>query len=224
MPVKRRKTSRRTARSASSSRASAAGAADALVALSRALRRVGARWYLFGAQAVALHGAARATQDIDVTVLGDFEVGELLEALRAEGIEPRLTDRKFLALTRVIPAVHRASGWGVDVVLGGAGLEELIAAGATPRRVGPATVPLLRLEHLLTLKLLAGRPRDLADASRLLQLHAGAVGLEEVRDLLRQLEQALAEDGLVARLEALVTAQPRRTLPARPPAPRPRRR
>jgi hypothetical protein len=210
MAVKRRKTSRRTGRSAGSSRASAAGAAEALVALSRALRRVRARWYLFGAQAVALHGAARATQDIDVTVLGDFELVDLLAALGKEGIEPRLADLEFLARTRVVPAVHRASGWGIDVVLGGAGLEELIAAQATPRRVGPATVPLLRLEHLLVLKLLAGRPRDLADASRLLQLHAGAVGLDEVRDLLRQLEQALAEDGLVARLEGLLPPAPSR--------------
>lgn len=132
------------------------------MAIARAMKRLGARWYLFGAQAVALHGAARATQDIDVTVLADFETKRLLAALKREGINPDFEDAAFIAQTRVVPAKHTAS-----------------------------------------VKVLANRPRDVADAARLLQLHRGAVNVGEVTDLLRQLELALAE---VARLEALLTA------------------
>lgn len=205
MPRPTRKTSKRTSGKAPGSRRSSTGSLEeALKAVGRAMKRVDARWYLFGAQAVALHGVPRTTQDIDVTVLVDSGTPALLEALRAEGITPRFDDDEFIAATRVIPADHLASGWKVDVVLGGPGLEEFIEAQALTRRVGRATVPLLRLEHLLTLKVLADRPRDLADVSRLLAVNRSTVKAPEVRELLRALEQALAEDGLVTRFDRLL--------------------
>jgi len=205
MPKMTRKTSRHTAARASGSGSSRPGRLDlALGAVGRAMRRLPARWYLFGGQAVALHGAPRATQDIDVTVLAEASVLEVLAALRAEGIVPRLEDPAFIATTRVIPAEHRASGWKVDVVLGSPGLEEVIASRAVTRRVGRVAVPLLRLEHLLTLKVLADRPRDVADVSRLLSVNAAKVDVEEVRELLVALEEALAEGGLVARFDRIL--------------------
>lgn len=40
-----------------------------LDALRRALDGLGAGWYLFGAQAALIHGSARLSADIDITVL-----------------------------------------------------------------------------------------------------------------------------------------------------------
>jgi hypothetical protein len=215
MPGMSKKTSRRTSARAPASGPSRPGRLDdALGAVSRSMRRLGARWYLFGAQAVALHGVPRATQDIDVTALAEEPI-LVLAALRAEGISPLIDDPGFLATTRVIPAHHRGSGWKLDLVLGGPGLDELIATEAVKRRVGRVTVPVVRLEHLLVLKVLAGRERDLGDVARLLALHGARVGKAEVRDLLRELEEGLGEDGLVRRFDQL--APPSRH---RPPAPR----
>ena len=42
--------------------------ADLLADLARGLRALGVRWFLFGAQAAILHGAARLSADVDVTV------------------------------------------------------------------------------------------------------------------------------------------------------------
>jgi hypothetical protein len=42
--------------------------ADLLRDLSRAFAEFGVPWYLFGAQAALLYGAARLTADVDVTV------------------------------------------------------------------------------------------------------------------------------------------------------------
>jgi hypothetical protein len=176
----------------------------ALGAVGRAMRRLRAPWYVFGGQAVALHGAPRATEDIDVTVLAEASTPAVLAALRAEGIIPRVEDAGFIATSRVIPSDHRASGWKLDVVLGGPGLEELIAAGSVKRRVGRVVVPLLRLEHLLILKVLAYRPRDIADVSRLLAVNGARVDLAEVRELLAALEEAVAEGGLVARFDRIL--------------------
>ena len=206
MPRTTRKTSKRTKGRARASRSSQPGLESSLGAVSRAMKRIDARWYLFGAQAVALHGAPRATQDIDVTVLVDGAAEPLLAALRAEGIIPRYDDPDFVTTSRVIPADHRASGWKIDVVLGGAGLEDAIAAEAIDHKVGRTSVPLLRLEHLITLKVLADRPRDVADVSRLLTVNRATVDADEIRQLLRALEQALGEGELVTRFDRLVAA------------------
>ncbi|HEY5617144.1 MAG TPA: hypothetical protein VIK60_04325 [Vicinamibacterales bacterium] len=42
--------------------------AELLADLATALDEAGVAWYLFGAQAAILHGAARLTADVDVTV------------------------------------------------------------------------------------------------------------------------------------------------------------
>ena len=89
MPRTTRKTSNRTSSKAKGSRSLPSGSIEtALAAVGRAMKRVHARWYLFGAQAVALHGVPRATQDIDITVLTDAGTAALVKALRAEGITP----------------------------------------------------------------------------------------------------------------------------------------
>ncbi|MCU0698746.1 MAG: nucleotidyltransferase [Myxococcaceae bacterium] len=171
--------------------------------------RLEARWYLFGAQAVALHGAQRTTQDVDVTVLTDEPTAVLVEALRQERLVTMFDDAAFIEQTRVIPCQHVPSGWKVDVVLGGPGLEELVSLESEPHRVGALRVPVVRLEHLLVLKTLAGRPQDLADIARLLAARPEA-NLEVVRALLRELGDALADSELVDRFEALVPPRGRR--------------
>lgn len=202
MPKTSKKTSKRIGSRRRGSKSSQHGNLEAaLLAVGRAMKRLKARWYLFGAQAVALHGVPRATQDVDVTVLTEATTQQLLRALVAEGLRPRFDDASFVAATRVIPADHPASGWKIDVVLGGAGLDEMIVEAARERRVGAARVPLLSIEHLLVLKVLAGRPRDVVDASQLVGLHRGAFDERLVRELLRALEVALSEDGILARFE-----------------------
>ena len=168
------------------------------------MKQLKARWYLFGAQAVLLHGAPRTTQDIDVTVLVDGPPTKLLSALRAERIIPRFDDTAFIEQTRVIPCDHVPSGWKIDVVLGGPGLEEFIASEAITQKLGGVSVPLLRVEHLIVLKVLAGRPQDLADVNSLLALPGKSIDLAEIRDLLHALQSELAEEPLVDRFERLL--------------------
>lgn len=67
--------------------------AEVLADLGRAFGAIGVRWYLFGAQAAILYGAARLSADVDVTVaLGDRGVAELLAALDATGFEARVPE------------------------------------------------------------------------------------------------------------------------------------
>jgi len=182
----------------------------ALEAVARAAKRLKVPWYLFGAQAVALYGVPRTTADVDVTLLWTSEVGAVLEALRRSGIETLVEDMAFIERARVIPAHHPASGWRVDIVLGGAGLEQQIAAEAVEMRVEKLKVPVLRLEHLLVLKVLAQRPQDLADVARLLEIRGDVVRFDEVMELLSALEAGLGESGLLDTFERVRTSIPRR--------------
>ena len=61
--------------------------ADLLADLSHALEGLGVRWYLFGAQAAIVHGAARLTADVDVTVQRTQPTPTLDLAVRIEDTE-----------------------------------------------------------------------------------------------------------------------------------------
>ncbi len=66
--------------------------AEVLSKLSDLLAALGVRYYLFGAQAALLHGAARLTADIDITVdLGTQPTSILANALQAVGFELRVS-------------------------------------------------------------------------------------------------------------------------------------
>jgi hypothetical protein len=191
--------------------------ADLLADLHRALSALGLRWFLFGAQAAILHGVARLSADVDVTVeLGDRSATDLVTALTAAGFEPRVPDPAgFAETTRVLPFVHGHSRMPLDVVLAGPGLEDQFFAGAQERLIGSVRVPVVCAEDLLTMKVLAGRPRDLDDVAGIARVHGNALDLERVRRTLRLLEQALDRRDLVSELERIVDAA-RRAPPGAP--------
>jgi hypothetical protein len=111
--------------------------ADALAALAGVLEALGIRWYLFGAQAALVHGAARLTADIDATVaLGAYDAAALVRALAAAGFAPRIPDvDAFAERTGVIPMLHQGSEIAVDLIIAGPGLEELFLQRARPQLI-----------------------------------------------------------------------------------------
>src|ERR1700733_4771965 len=105
--------------------------AEALARLDEVLGKLGVHYYLFGAQAALLYGAARRSVDIHVAVeLVGITTASLASALTAHGFRPSVSDTAFLEATRVLPVVHQPTGTPVDIVLGGPGLEELFLSRA----------------------------------------------------------------------------------------------
>jgi hypothetical protein len=81
--------------------------AAALVDLKGAFADLRVDWYVFGAQAALVHGAARVTADVDVTVrLGKVTPARLTTALKQHGFELRVKDPAFVRTTRVLPVLH----------------------------------------------------------------------------------------------------------------------
>lgn len=177
---------------------------EAMSSLESAFRAVGARWYLFGAQAVAVRGAPRATQDIDVTVsLPRRDLPRLVAELASRGVEhryPEIAD-ELVHRGSVLPMVHR-SGLEVDVVLAEGGLEEFFLSRAEVVSVAGVAVPVASATDLVVMKILAGRGKDLDDVRGLLA--SGRVDLEVVRALVMDLEAALGQSDLLGVWEGLV--------------------
>jgi len=187
---------------------SAQPVADLLADLQRALRGAGLRWFLFDAQAAILHGVARLSADVDVTVdLGARSSRDLAGILTAGGFDLLVSETGgFVEATRVMPFVHRASGMPVDVVLAGPGLEEQFLARAEIHHVGGAAIPVARAEDLIAMKILAGRPRDLEDVAAVVRARRADLDLEHARGILRLLEGALGRADLLMELDRIVRA------------------
>jgi Nucleotidyl transferase AbiEii toxin, Type IV TA system len=178
--------------------------ADLLSALAPALRKLGVRWFLFGAQAAIVHGAARLTADVDVTVeLGEVSARALISALKDVGFVPRVKDASgFVERTRVLPVRHRPSGIDLDMVLAGPGPEQLFLARAVRRTIEGISVPVAGAEDLVAMKILAGRPKDLEDVVQVLAAQGRALRTARVRATLGSFQTALRRQDLLPTLEA----------------------
>jgi hypothetical protein len=179
-------------------------AVDLLQALAPVLARWG-RWYVFGAQAVTVHGVPRLSADVDVTVLLVPDAPDrFAQDMRAAGFELRVDDPEFVRRTRVMPFAHVTSGMPLDVVLGASGLEEEFAHRAVVTDVGGVRVPVIDVSDLIVAKVLAGRPKDIEDARSLWRLHGPAADESRIRRTLRLLEEALSQSDLVPTLDSIV--------------------
>ncbi len=177
---------------------------ELLEALAEALRAYGARWYLFGAQAVVVWGEPRMTADVDVTVeLDPNQAPELVAELELAGFELRIRNvEDFVARTRVLPFMHPATAIPVDVVLAGPGLEELFLERCQRIEMAGIEIPIISPEDLVVSKVLAGRAKDLEDVRGILGERHQTLDLEQIRKTIGLLEQALGQSDLLPVFEA----------------------
>ena len=176
---------------------------ELLAAVRAALEPFGIRWYLFGAQAAILYGAARLTADVDITLdVGPHPVADVLAALEARRFAPRVGNAlAFVTETRVLPMVHGPTRIPVDLVLAGPGPEERFLQHAEVRLIDGVPVPVAAPDDLVVMKVLAGRPQDLDDVVAILAAQGPQIDLERATATLRLLEQALDRRDLIPRLE-----------------------
>jgi hypothetical protein len=129
-----------------------------------------ARYALIGAAALAAHGVARSTFDLDLltTAANALEPG-LWRDLSAHG-SIRLTVRKgdpddpLLGVVRIEADGQRA----VDVVVGRWAWQSDVVARAKPLVIGGVPIPVVTAADLVLLKLYAGGSQDCWDIEQLL--------------------------------------------------------
>jgi hypothetical protein len=144
-----------------------------LKGLVTALETGGIDYALCGGVALAIHGAPRATQDIDL-LLRPEDIERLRAVARACGFTLEsfpmdfasgLTIQRFTKLIEGQPLM-------LDVLFV-AGPLETVWAGRQTAELEGGVVRVVSRDGLVALKLAAGRPQDIADIKRLEELARG---------------------------------------------------
>jgi len=170
---------------------------EALARLTAVFEERGIPHALIGGLAVAVWGAPRATEDIDL--LADLSPSpELDSALRAAGFDVEWRRGGPDDPVPLLLRLRSASGPEIDIVCATRVWEREMLGRSIRVRIpeGPET-SVADVEDLIVLKLLAGGPGDLADVAELLE-RAGALPELEARaaargvsDLLRKVRAAM---------------------------------
>ncbi len=145
-----------------------------LTAVLRAFDAFGVDYALCGAVALAIHGAPRATQDIDLLARAD-RLDETRNAVRSCGF-----------VLEALPMTFSASGITMHrftkIVDGQPFMVDVLEAEGPLQAVWDSRqrlawnhgeVGVVSRQGLITLKLAAGRPQDIADLQRLEELDRG---------------------------------------------------
>jgi len=169
------------------------GFLDALAALQDGLSASGVPWAFIGGVAVIARGVARYTADADATVLASsVRLDAILAVLKRRAIKPRIKQAaKFARAHQVLLLEHGPSGVPLDVSLAWLPFEERAIRDAEQCPFGGMSIRVVKVEDLLTYKLIALRAHDLDDAERLIALHGRRLNLTRVKQTLADLADAL---------------------------------
>lgn len=158
-----------------------------------AFEQAGVRYVVVGGMAVVMSGHVRATVDLDVVVdLDPAAAEQAVHALEGLGFRPRvpvsaadfadpaireswIRDKHMQVLSFYDPQ-HLARE--VDVFVAYPLDFESLVARAVPTAVGHRLVPVAAPEHLIEMKRVAGRPRDLDDIEALQRIQEGGSGCD----------------------------------------------
>ncbi len=148
----------------------------ALLKLKADLRHLRLRWTLIGGLAVSLRGEPRTTKDLDVAiaVTGNREAENIVanftsRAYRLDAVREHLELDRLVSVG-LVAAVTGTREIVVDLMFASSGIEEEVVAASDLLEALPGlTLPVATTAHLLALKTLAGRAKDIADFATLTQ-------------------------------------------------------
>ena len=176
--------------------------ARAIPEMAAALSLHGFRHALIGGVAVGVWVEPRATKDIDFVVgakLGDVEA--VLHAARNAGfsVDAEEVERlKHSYMTRVWASDAEGEPFMIDLLLDEHPFYGSLLARGRQQLVDGKTVSIASVEDLVLMKVLAARPRDIADVSHLIETHGPTLDREYLQ---RWAEKLDITDELAAALD-----------------------
>lgn len=159
----------------------------------------------------------RATKDIDLIVYPGDNVAQLLAGLSDHGFDARIPDAVAVAEeTRVLLLEHAQSRTPVDVMLGLLPYEEKMVMEAPIARLAGVAMPVISAESLCVMKMLAQRPRDLADLEAILFANP-ALDRTRVESDIAGLSQLLEDSTLLTFAQDFLRSHPHSSAAAEAP-------
>jgi hypothetical protein len=164
-------------------------------------------WMIIGGIAVIARGVRRFTGDIDAAVRGDeIDAATLLDALAKKRIVPRIARaEQFARESLVLLLRHEPSGVQFDVSFAWTDFEREAISAASIASFGAVKAPMAQPEDLIVFKAIAGRGKDLDDATALLSLYP-QLDLARLRARVHQLAALAETPDLGAGLETAIAA------------------
>ena len=165
-----------------------------LKSVAAAFDRIDIPYMIIGGQAVLIHGEARLTQDIDVTLAaGPDRLSDVVEAVRSAGWVVLVDDaEEFVRETLVLPCKDQNSDIRMDCVFSFTPYEASAISRAIELDVDGAQVRYATAEDLVIHKIFAGRPRDLEDV-RGIMLHNPSLDNDYILTWLGRFDESAGE-------------------------------
>lgn len=169
------------------------------------LRDAGLPYMVIGGQAVAHHGEPRFTDDVDITIhLHPDQAGALLQLINEMYVIVTIDDPLAFAQRNHVLPCHAADGsTDVDFVFTDTAYEQLAIQRGEDVSIGSTTVRFISAADLVVHKIVAGRPRDIEDATNIL-LKNPDIDFNDVRHWLGQFAEA-TEQPLMQRLDEMLS-------------------
>jgi nucleotidyltransferase AbiEii toxin of type IV toxin-antitoxin system len=130
---------------------------------------------LIGGLAAAVHGSRRVSLDVDIIAAPDPGNMKRLASAIGELGHTKVVDEHFRDLDPTDDFdLARAGNLRIDTGLGrldllknaaGASRYDVLRAASMPTSIGSVDVPVVSRDHLIAMKVAAGRPKDLQDVA-----------------------------------------------------------
>jgi predicted nucleotidyltransferase len=147
-----------------------------------------------GAIAASVHGAVRASMDADVVLsLAIQQADDLERGFKAAGFRTELSRGDF---DDPIPGLLRLSdqyGNRVDLLIGLRGMEQHAFSRAIEVPFQGKTLQFIGREDFIAMKVFAGGPMDIIDATRAIAASGGSLDTELLRRLAKKYGRDAAE-------------------------------
>ena len=142
---------------------------DLLSAVARDLESQGIPYAVVGGIALAAHGVARATLDVDVLIVSAQAPGsEMWANVRNASAHADVRRGDLYDPFRAVIRITKPGSAPVDVLVGRATWQRDVVARAKRTSLFGVEVPVVGAADLILLKLFAGGPQDLWDVQQLL--------------------------------------------------------
>ena len=181
---------------------------NAALAGQAACEAIGLKGCVIGGVALQRWGEPRFTADADFTVL--VEPGDEARVAKAllEHLPARIDDALGVATRSRVLLAHSEQGVGLDIVLAGLPFEARVVERSTPWHLGEAQhLRTCSAEDLIIMKAFAGRDRDWADVTGILERQGSKLDLALIRRELQPLLAAKEAPELGVELERRIAAQ-----------------
>ena len=161
-------------------------------------------YIIIGGVAAIIHGSLRATADIDLAVFTEIDnLDQLLKLFAKDynSLVPNSLD--FIQRCLFIPLQHRTTKVRVDVSAALSGFKRLAIARSHRLLYHDTEVNTCTIEVLIIMKLVAARPRDIADLEVLIRQHRQNLDLPYLRKRAKEFIEVERSD-VIERLESFL--------------------